>query len=169
MYVLLGHSRDLMGNCIGFISFFGIVLSMQKVEKGVFLPINIKLELGPTMSTLGGCAVCTLGGGTRTSGRIMLGPDEDMWTLCWKFVDSFPSSSSMTLVCTEGRGLVQSGCTFWGTMADFQFLMLWRVCYFLHIICRLGKYLRKFLNWDYLGVPDVGKWRLGCWIIQGIG
>ena len=50
----------------------------------------------------------------------MLGPDGDMWTLFWKFVGSLPSSSSMTLGCTEGRGLVLSGCTPWGTMADFS-------------------------------------------------
>ena len=43
-----------------------------------------------------------------------------MWTLCWKRLDFFPSSSSMTLGCTEVRCLIRSRCTFWGTMADFS-------------------------------------------------
>ena len=87
---------------------------------GFLLPLDIRLELGPTLSTLGGCEVCTLGGGTGTSGGVMLGIDGYMYTLCWKCVGSFPSSSSMTLVCTEGRGLLRSGCTVWGTMVYFS-------------------------------------------------
>ena len=39
--------------------------------------------------------------------------------LVLKFVGYFPSSYTVTFGCTEGRGLVRSGCTFWGTMADF--------------------------------------------------
>ena len=31
------------------------------------------------------------------------------------------------------------------------------------------KNLGKFLNCDDLGNADVGKWRLGCWVLQGIG
>ena len=91
-----------------------------KSGMGVFLLLDIKLEPGPSVSTLGGCAVCTLGGGTGTSGGIMLGPEGHMWTLRWKLVESFPLSSSMILGCTEVRVLVLSGCTFWGTMADFS-------------------------------------------------
>ena len=87
---------------------------------GVFLPLGLKLELGPLLSNLGGCAVCTLGDGTGTSGEIMLGTEGDMWTLWWKLVAPFPSSSSMKLGCTEGRSLVRSGYNFWGTMADFS-------------------------------------------------
>ena len=49
---------------------------------GVFLPLDFKLELGPPVSNIGGCAVCTFGGGTGTSGGIMLGPEGDMWNLC---------------------------------------------------------------------------------------
>ena len=51
----------------------------------------------------------------------------------------------------------------------FHCLLLWRVCYFLRMIFRLGKYLEKLLNCDYLGVADVGKLCLGCWVLQGIG
>ena len=88
--------------------------------KGFFLPLHLKLELGPPLFTLGGCAVCTLGGGTGNSAGILLGPEVDMWNLWWKLIEAFPSSSSMTLGCTEGRGLVRYGCIFWGTMADFS-------------------------------------------------
>ena len=46
-----------------------------KIGMGAFLPLDINLELGPSVSTLGGCAVYTLGGGTGTSGGVMLGPE----------------------------------------------------------------------------------------------
>ena len=45
---------------------------------GVLLHLDINLELGPSVSTLGGCAFCTLGGGIRTSGGIMLVPEGEM-------------------------------------------------------------------------------------------
>ena len=48
-------------------------------------------------------------------------------------------------------------------------LLLWRICCALHIIGRLGKYLVKLLYCNYLGVADVGKLRLRCWVFQGIG
>ena len=51
----------------------------------------------------------------------------------------------------------------------FLWLLLWRVCCALHIIGRIGKYLGKFLYCDYLGVTDVGKWRLRFWVFQGVG
>ena len=86
---------------------------------GFFLPLHTQLELGPSVSTLRGCAVCTLGGLKETTGRMMSGPEGDMWTLCWKFVDNFPSSSSVILGFTEEMGLVIFGRTFWGTTADF--------------------------------------------------
>ena len=47
----------------------------------IFL-IDLKLEMGPPMSTLGGCAVFTLGDGIGTSGGIVCGPDGDLWILC---------------------------------------------------------------------------------------
>ena len=31
------------------------------------------------------------------------------------------------------------------------------------------KYIGESLNCDHLGVADVVKWRLGCWVIQGMG
>ena len=119
MSVLLGHSRFLMGKCIGFMGFLDLCCQ-YKNWNGIFLALDIKLELGPSVSTLGGYAVWNLGGGIGTSGWIMLRHEGDMWTLCWKLVESFPSSYYITLDCTEGRGLVLSGCTFWGAMADFS-------------------------------------------------
>ena len=107
-----------MGNCIGFMKFLELCCQC-KVWNRIFLPLDIKLELGPSMSTLGGYTVCTLGGGTGISGRIIFGPEGDMWNLCWKLVEHYPSSSSMVLGFPEGRGLVIFGRTFWGTMEDF--------------------------------------------------
>ena len=49
--------------------------------KFLFL-IDLKLELGPPLYTLGGCAVFTLGDGLGTSGVIVCGPDGDLWILC---------------------------------------------------------------------------------------
>ena len=46
-----------------------------------FLQLNIKLETGPPVSTLGGCAGRTLGGDTGMSGIMMCGPEGDMWKL----------------------------------------------------------------------------------------
>ena len=49
----------------------------------IFLfPLDLKLELGPPMSSLGGCAVFTLGDGIVTSGGIVCGPDGDLLILC---------------------------------------------------------------------------------------
>ena len=140
-----------------------------KCGMGFFLNLDLKLELGTSVSTLGGCAVCNLSGGTGTSGRIMFEPEGDLWTLFLKLVEYFPSSFSMILVCTEGRGLVIFGRTFWGTMADFHWLLLWRVCSLLKIICHLGKYIWELLNCDHLGVTDVGNWRFECWVLQCMG
>ena len=81
------------------------------------LPLDLKLELGPPISTLGGCTVFTLGDGIGTSGGIMCGPDGDLWTLCWKFVGLKPSSSSMTLSCGGGIYLVRPGCSVLGIPA----------------------------------------------------
>ena len=53
-----------------------------KSEMGVLFPLNLKLELVTSVSNLGGCAVYTLGCGTRTSDKIMFEPEWYMWTLC---------------------------------------------------------------------------------------
>ena len=66
MSVFLGNSIYLMGDYIGAIN--------EKWVLGSFLPLDIKLELGPSVSTLGGCVGCIVGGGTWTSWRIMCGP-----------------------------------------------------------------------------------------------
>ena len=57
-----------------------------KCAMGFFLPLDLSLELVPSVSTLGGCTVCTLGGGTGTSGRIIFGPEGEISTLFWKSV-----------------------------------------------------------------------------------
>ena len=84
---------------------------------GFLLPLDLKLELGPPMSTLGGCSVFTLGDGLGNSGEIVCGPDGDLWILCWKFVGLTPSSSSMTLGCGGGKYLVRPGCSVLGMPA----------------------------------------------------
>ena len=78
---------------------------------GFLLPLDVKLELGPPISTLGGCAVFTLGDGIGTSGVIMCGPDGDMWTLCWNIIGINSSSSLMTLGCGGGIYLVHTDCS----------------------------------------------------------
>ena len=85
--------------------------------RGFLLPLDLKLKLVPPLSTLVGCAVFTLGDGIRTSGRIMCGPDGDLWTLWWNIFGSFTSSSSMTLGCSEGIYFVCPGCSVWGITA----------------------------------------------------
>ena len=47
----------------------------------MLFPLDLKLELGPPISTLVGCAVFNLGDGIGTSGGIVCGPDGDLWTL----------------------------------------------------------------------------------------
>ena len=51
-----------------------------KLGIGFFLPLDIKLELGPSVSNLGGCSGCTLFGGTGTSGIMVCGPEGVMLT-----------------------------------------------------------------------------------------
>ena len=52
-----------------------------KFATGFFLKLDLKFELGPPVSTLGGCAGRTIGGGTGISGKMMCGPEGYMWTL----------------------------------------------------------------------------------------
>ena len=47
----------------------------EKSGMEVFLPLDIKLELGPSVSTIGGCAVYTLAGETGMSVGIFIGPE----------------------------------------------------------------------------------------------
>ena len=69
------------------------------------------------MSTLGGCAVFTLGDGIVNSGGIGCGPDGDLWTLFRKFAGLKPSSSSMTLDCGGGMYSVRPGCGVLGILS----------------------------------------------------
>ena len=84
-----------------------------------FLKLDIKLELGPPVSTLGGCTGLTLGVVTGTYGIIMCGTEGGMWTFRWKYVGLFPSSSSMMLVRSAGICLAHFGRILWGVGADF--------------------------------------------------
>ena len=68
-----------MGKCVG-LSNLKELCCQCKVVNGIFLPLDLKLELGPSMSTLGGCAGYTLGGGTGKSGIMMCEPEGDMCT-----------------------------------------------------------------------------------------
>ena len=72
-------------------------VSNANFGKRLFLRLDLKLELLHPVSTLGVCAVRTLGGGTGTSGGVICGPEGDIWILCWKYAGLFPSSSSMML------------------------------------------------------------------------
>ena len=83
-----------------------------------FLQLNIKLELGPHVSTLGCCSGRTFCSGTGTSGRIVYGPEGYMWTLRWQYVGLFPSSSSMRLGHSEGIGLASVGQIVWDIVVD---------------------------------------------------
>ena len=78
--------------------------------------IGLKLELGPPMSTLRGCAVFTLVDGIGTSGGIVCGPDGDLWILCWKFSGLTTSSPSMTLVCGIWLYPGRPGCDVYGIL-----------------------------------------------------
>ena len=51
--------------------------------RGFLLHLDLKLELGPSLYVLGGCAVFTLVDGIGTSGLIMCGTYGEMWTLWW--------------------------------------------------------------------------------------
>ena len=53
-----------------------------KFGTGIFLQLNIKLELGPTLSTVVGCTGRNLGGDTGTYRRMMCGTEWDMWKFC---------------------------------------------------------------------------------------
>ena len=89
----------------------------------IFLfPLDLKLALGPPMSTLGGCAVFTLGDGIGTSGGIVCGPDGDLWNLCWQFSGLTTSSSSITLGCGIWVYSGRPGCGVCG-------ILLAAVCY----------------------------------------
>ena len=82
MSVFLGNSIYLMGkNALASLTFWDCDVNV-KLGMGFLLPLDIKLELGLSVSTLGGCSVCTLVGGTGTSAGIMIGPEGYMWTLC---------------------------------------------------------------------------------------
>ena len=134
MSVFLVNSRYLMGNYIGFSNFLELCCQF-KVGDRFFLPRGLKLELGPSVFSLGGCAGWTLCGGTGTSGIIMCGPEGVMWTFCWELVGLFPSSSYMILGYSEVICLVIVGRTLWDIMAD---LVTGRCCGGYTLWCKLS-------------------------------
>ena len=113
---------------------FGIVFLLQ---------LDINLVIGPPVSTLGGCAGRTLGGGTGTSERMMCVPEGDMWTLRWKSVELFPSSSCMMLGRSEGICLACVGRTLWGIGEDF---VNGCCCGGSNVWCILAATLEKYLT-----------------------
>ena len=74
MSILLGNSEYLMGNCVGFYNLQELFYQC-KVWDRIFLQLDLKLELDHPVSTLGGCAGHTLGGGIDMYGRIMYGSE----------------------------------------------------------------------------------------------
>ena len=119
MPVFLGNSRNLMGNWICFAGFWA--LCCQCIPwPGIFIASWYQIGTGTSLVHP-----------WRLRSVHPWWWDRDFrgnnyWTwwghvdLVLKFVGYFPSSYSVTFGCTEGRGLVRSGCTFWGTMADFS-------------------------------------------------
>ena len=169
MSVLLGHSQDFMGNQFSFMGFLALCCQCMNCQ-GIFLASWYQI-------------------GTWT---FLVHP----WRLRslhpWWWDREFRSNNDW--IWWEHVDLVLIICRFipliifnviglyWGNRFGpiwmqfmrcngwfFHWLLSWRVCCVLRIIFHLGKYLGKFLYCNYLGVADVGKWHLRCWVYQGIG
>ena len=169
MSVFLGNSRYLMFNWIYFMNFLELCCQC-KVWSGVFL--DYWYQVGTWTFHVHPCRLRSLHPWWWNRDF----RENIVWTwgghvdLLMKTCRALPKIISMILGCTEGRGLVIYGRTFWGTMADFFWWFLFcRVCSLLQIIYHIGKYIGELLNCGHLGVADVGKWRLGCWVPQGMG
>ena len=113
---------------------------------GFFWQLDIKLELGPPVSTLGGCSGHTCVGGTGTSRIMMCVPEGDMWTLRWKSVGLLSSSSSVMLGRYKGICLSRFGHTLWGIGED---LVTVCCCGGSNVWCRLSATLKKN-TWELL-------------------
>ena len=141
MSIFLGNSVYLMGNYV--CSYHLQEFFFQcKFWYRIFLQLDLNLELVPPVSTLGGCSVFTLGDGIGKSGRIICGPEGDIWKLRWKSVGMFPSSSSVMLGSFEGIVLARSGWTLWVIGADFVSVCC---CGGFNVWCILAATLEKIL------------------------
>ena len=163
MSILLSNYRYLMGNCVG-LSNLKVLFCQWKVWDRIFLQLDLKLELGPPVSTLGGCAGLTLGDDTGKSRRMMSGPEWDMWTLRWISVELLPSSYSMMLGRSEGIGLARVGRIWWGRGA---YLVTGCFCGGSNDWCRLAATLEKMseslsiaIIWESL-ISEDGAWGAG--------
>ena len=54
-------------------------------------------------------------------------------------------------------------------MADFSLVSVVEILLFAANYLPPWKYIGEFLNCQHLGLADVGKWRLGWWVLQVIG
>ena len=116
-----------------------------KFGTGFFLHLGLKLELGPTVFILGGFIGRTLGGDTGTSGIMMCGTEGGMWTLLWRYVGMFPSSSSMILGRSEGICWAHVERTWQGRGV---YLVTGCFCGGSNGWCRLALTLEKYLRVD---------------------
>ena len=135
-----------------------------KFGKVFFLQLDLKLDLGPPVSTLRGCAGNALDSDIGTSGRMICGPEEDMWKLSWKSVWLLPLSSSMMLGRSKGKGVARVGRNLWGIGADLVI-----DCFGggSNGCCRLAATLEKILEsfsistiWEPL-ILENGAWGAG--------
>ena len=169
MYVLLGHSRYLMGNCIGFISFLEFCCQCKKWKREFSCLLisswNLALPCPPLEVAQSAPLVVVQG---------LQGDNYCTWRGHVELV--LKTCRGLPFIIFYDIGL------FWGKRFGprwlhflryngvfYHCLLLWRVCSFLHIICHLGKYMGSLLNCDHLGVSDVDRCRLGCWVLQVMG
>ena len=80
MSIFLGNYGYLMGNWVGLYNLPDCA-NNAKFETGFFLQLDLKLDPAPPVYTLGCCTGRTFVGDIGTSGRMMCGPERDMWTL----------------------------------------------------------------------------------------
>ena len=154
MYLILVHSRYLMGNCIGFMSFMEFCCQWKRLN-GSFIASWYQVGTWPfrvhpwRLRSLHPCKwYRDVRGNTAWTWRVHVGL---VLKTCW----ALPSSYFMTF---RFGPIWTHFLRYHGEF--FYCFLLWRVCSFLHIICHLEKYLGELLNCDHLGVADVGN---GAW------
>ena len=169
MFVLLGNSRYFMGNCIGFRNFLEFCCQC-KVGTRIILAYWSQVGAWPVR--------------VHPWRLRKLHPwwwDRDLWeNNVWAWgvhVDLMLKTwRTLPILIFYDIGM------FWGNRFGHiwthfvryngrfcHWLLLWRVCSLMQIICHLAKYVWELLNCDHLGVANVGKWRLGFWVLQGMG
>ena len=115
----------------------------QNFGTGFFLQLDLKLELVPPVSTLGGFSGRTLGGGTGNYRIMVCVPEGVMCTLSLKSVGMLQSSSFIMLGRSKGICFAHVGSTFWGIGAYFV-----TGCFGgrFNVWCRLAATLEKYLR-----------------------